>query len=419
MKFSKLPQLVAKHARGALVEQLYLRTGIDATRPTVVYGIVNERCNYRCRYCEYWRLKEYGEEMTVAQWCEALGSLRQFVGTYHVEFSGGEPFRKKGFLDIVEFCHDAGIRWGVTTNGSAFSERIVRRTVSADPFNVNISIDGHRPELHDYVRGVPGSLERIVGSIERLRRERAAQGRDFPIIIKPTVHAKNFRELPDLVRWAERLGVTAVNFQPVDRWTQETYDELWIERDQHADLEKVVTRLIAMKRRGAPILNTELVMGLWVNHFREEQAPAEALPCRVGMRNYFIRPNGDVELCWFYPPIGNVKKQSAREIWRGQLARQRRKETVECTKLCLFTCLSQKTLWDKAKMVFTLLRGGRNNRPLETIGAANGEAASAESHDGGEASHGAGGCGGCGGDCGTSNPVTIDIPGDNSLPVSS
>ncbi len=415
MDIRKLPQLVAKHARGALVEQIYLRTGVDATRPTVVYGIVNERCNYRCRYCEYWRLKEYGDEMTVEQWTDALGSLQEFIGTYHVEFSGGEPFRKKGFLDIARFCHARGIRWGVTTNGSAFSDKIVRQTVAADPFNVNISIDGHRSEIHDYMRGVPGSLERIVRGIERLRQQRSEQGRDFPIIIKPTVHAKNFRELPALVRWAQNLGVTAVNFQPVDRWTQETYDELWIERDHHEDLEKVVAELIAMKRAGAPILNTELVMDLWTSHFREDKAPAEALPCRVGMRNYFIRPNGDVELCWFYPPIGNVKEQPARDIWRGQLARERRKETVECTRLCLFTCLSQKTLWDKAKMALTLLKGNRQAAPVDTPDPEGADPEVAETPDDKQPQ---GGCGGsCG--CGTPAPVTapVDLPVDNSLPI--
>jgi MoaA/NifB/PqqE/SkfB family radical SAM enzyme len=403
MKISKLPQLVAKHARGALVEQLYLRTGIDATRPTVVYGIVNERCNYRCRYCEYWRMKQYGDEMTVEQWTDALGSLKEFIGTYHVEFSGGEPFRKKGFVDILRFCHDRRIRWGVTTNGSAFSEKIVRLTVAADPFNVNISIDGHRPEIHDYMRGVPGSLERIVGGIERLRRERSEQGRDFPIIIKPTVHSQNFRELPELVRWAQKLGVTAINFQPVDRWTPETYDELWIEREQHGELQKIVAELIAMKRQGANILNSEMVMDLWPHHFREEQAPAEALPCRVGLRNYFIRPNGDVELCWFFPPIGNVKSQSARSIWRGQLARERRKETVECTRLCLFTCLSQKTLWDKARMALTLLKGDRKAAPLEVAEPAPEESSNNDDEHGG--------CGGC------VPPVQLDPPTDNSLPI--
>ena len=68
------------------------------------------------------------------------------------------------------------------------------------------------------------------------------------------------------------------------------------------------------------------------------------------------------EECSFYPPIGNVKTQSAREIWFGEVAAQRSKETVACKSLCLFTCLSQKTIKDKARMALTLVRhkvGGR------------------------------------------------------------
>ena len=46
---------------------------------------------------------------------------------------------------------------------------------------------------------------------------------------------------------------------------------------------------------------------------------------------------------------------SAREIWYGPKAREIREQTVKCDKLCLYTCLSQKTLTDKVKMGLTLL----------------------------------------------------------------
>ena len=36
-------------------------------------------------------------------------------------------------------------------------------------------------------------------------------------------------------------------------------------------------------------------------------------------------------------------------------AQARRKETIGCDKLCLFTCLAQRTLQDKLKMGLTLL----------------------------------------------------------------
>src|SRR5215213_789808 len=229
MKLTHLAGLALKHVRNGFAEELYLQTRKDVTRPVVVYGMVNEWCNYKCRYCEYWRLKEYKEEMTIAEWQNALLSLKEFVGRFHIEYSGGEPFIKKGFVDLLEFCSQHGIDWGVTTNGSAFTPSIVQRVVAAKPFNINMSLDSNRPEVHDYARGVDGSLERITNGLKMLIAERNKAGLNFPVIIKPVVHKLNFRHLPEIVDYAEELGATAVNFQPIDRWTRETYDELWVE----------------------------------------------------------------------------------------------------------------------------------------------------------------------------------------------
>src|SRR5262249_45812439 len=152
--------------------------------------------------------------------------------------------------------------------------------------------------------------------------ERDKKGLDFPIIIKPTVNRKNYALLPEMVEWCKEVGATAVNFQPMDRWTQETYDELWIEADEHDELQKVADRMLEMKRRGEPILNSELLISMLVPHFREETAPPEVMPCRVGMRDFFIRTNGDVEVCFFFPAIGNIKEQTARDIWYGPKAQE-------------------------------------------------------------------------------------------------
>ena len=147
----------------------------------------------------------------------------------------------------------------------------------------------------------------------------------------------------------------------MDRWTPETYDELWIEADRHPELQEVVNKVLALKKAGRPIMNSDETLRLMPAHFREESAPPEVMPCRVGVRDFFIRTNGDVEVCFFFPPIGNIKENSDREIWYGEKAQKIRKETVACTKLCLYTCLSQKTLVDKVKMGLKIL----NNKPVK------------------------------------------------------
>ena len=363
MKVATLAQLALKHARNHFAEELYIHTKKDITKPVTFYGLVNERCNVKCRYCEYWRLPKYKDEMTVEEWQKALLSIKDFVGRFSISFSGGEPFIKPGFLDLMMFCHQNGILAGVTTNGSALNRKNATKLVAARPWNLNISVDAPFAELHDYLRGWPGLFQKLSDGIKYVREERDQQGLTFPIIIKPTVGRKNYRYLPDMVQWVKEIGATALNFQPMDRWTPETYEELWIEPDEHDELQRVVDKMLELKRRGEPIVNSELLISLLVAHFREESAPPEVMPCRVGLRDFFIRTNGDIEVCFFYPAIGNIKEQSVRDIWYGPKAQEIRRQTVECDRLCLYTCLSQKTLFDKIKMGMTLLRHQNGRQP--------------------------------------------------------
>jgi MoaA/NifB/PqqE/SkfB family radical SAM enzyme len=365
MDMSHLAGLAYRRSVSALAEQLYMRTGIDKTTPISFYAIVNEHCNVACRYCEYWRLKNYVDEMSIDEWKRGLSSIKEFMGNFLVSFSGGEPFIKPGFIDLLAWCGEAGIQASVTTNGSALTEKNAAKVVAGRPFNLNISVDAPTAEVHDYLRGYPGLFDKLTKGIGFLLAEQERQGIRFPIGIKPTVGAKNFRTLPDMVEWVQKIGASYVSFQPMDRWTPETYDELWIEEPEVPELEAVIERLVEMAGNGAPIITPPHVLKLFASHFRGESAPRDALPCRVGMRNFFIRTNGNVELCQKgFGVIGNIKTQSARDIWYSDPARDVRKQTSECERLCLITCLSQKTFGDQVKMGTRILMAGRSNKVL-------------------------------------------------------
>lgn len=356
MDVATLSKLGVKHAENAVAESLRIQTGLDWTKPVTFYGIINERCNVKCRQCEYWRLPKYKDEMTVEDWKRALLSIKDFVGEYSINFSGGEPYIKKGFLDILAFANSNGIHCGVTTNGSCMTQENAAKTVAARPFNVNMSVDAPNAELHDYLRGQPGLFTKLSNGIKYLRQEQEKQGISFPIIVKPTLNRLNFRLMPELVEWAQQIGATAVNFQPVNLWTPETYNELWLKAEDYDEFAQVIERLIEMKQNGAPIMTGDDVLRLFLPHFREDKAPESVRPCRVGLRNFWIETDGNVKLCNDYPVIGNIKQQSAKEIWYGEKAKEIRQQTLDCGKLCLITCVSQKTLKDKVLMGMKLLK---------------------------------------------------------------
>jgi MoaA/NifB/PqqE/SkfB family radical SAM enzyme len=360
MKLSTLAKAGIRHGTHALSEALYLKAGVDNTKPYAIQGLVNERCNYKCLYCDCWRKSDY-PEIGISEWRAALLSLKDFIGSYNIQFGGGEPFVKKGFVELLQFCREQRIDWGVITNGSGFSATVVKQVVESDPSNIDISVDSSRAAVHDAVRGTPGSLEKITDGIGRLVEESKARGRRFPIRIKPTVHLRNFRELPSLVEWTFAVGATTVDFGPVTPWTAEVESELWI--SDPADLQalgEVVERLIAMKREGAPIETSEAKLRSFPDHFQRKPVSHGVSPCRVGLRDYHIRPNGDVSMCWFYPPIGNVKLNSARDIWYGAEATRLRAQMVACTKFksvgCANSCLNHRTFVQEVQRALLMLR---------------------------------------------------------------
>jgi radical SAM protein with 4Fe4S-binding SPASM domain len=207
----------------------------------------------------------------------------------------------------------------------------------------------------------------LSNGIDYLLEQRDRQGRQFPIIVKPTVNSKNFRLMPALVRWAIDKGVSCVQLQPMDRWTPETYDELWIEEPELPEFEQVIEQLIQMQKDGAPILTPAAILRLFPDSFRGKKAPKEVMPCRVGLRDFFILTDGRVQACIHFPHIGNIKEQSAREIWYGPKAQEVRQQTVSCDRLCLITCLSQKTIKDKVTMGVQLLKGQRRRSRAEVL----------------------------------------------------
>jgi MoaA/NifB/PqqE/SkfB family radical SAM enzyme len=142
-----------KHTQNALAEEVHLKSGYDIRKPVTFYEMVNEHCNVKCRYCEYWRLKSYQDEMTNEKWQRTLLSIKEFAGKFSINFNGGEPFIRRGFIDLLAW-RNVNILAGVTTNGSVLTltksrEARCREAVQRKHF-------GRRPETTIICVGIWG-----------------------------------------------------------------------------------------------------------------------------------------------------------------------------------------------------------------------------------------------------------------------
>lgn len=173
------------------------------TSPVKVWVQATGSCNMSCAVC-------YGD-CTSAPGAEELSTeehlrlIDYFLdnGVMHVMYEGGEPFMRPDFLDIVRYAGRKLLTW-VRTNASLVDDGIAAELARAGVNTVVVDCFGATAATHDAITGVPGSFERTVAGIRRLK----AAG--LNLVMATILNRRNAHELQAYTELAAELGVPRV-----------------------------------------------------------------------------------------------------------------------------------------------------------------------------------------------------------------
>jgi MoaA/NifB/PqqE/SkfB family radical SAM enzyme len=376
-------------ANGVSVARQYghIKTGMRVSRPNMIYVTIAERCNLRCKYCYSW--KSTGEnELPTQVWIKALDELLSWAKRPKLNFSGGEPFMRKDIFDILSFAIKKGALTGVVTNAYAMTPKMAPRVAGLGLSNLNVSIDSLDPEVFDFMRaeGREGHTERVIESILRVVSEIRRQGSNTKVFLKTVVCGRNAESLVPLVRFVEEHGITGIVFQPLNRVFADSndYGDEWYKHtvlwpEDPGPLADAAQQLIELKQNGAPIMNTDSQLASWGAYFEDPingvggqpgSDPATGgdrpAPCRIGHTHLYLSVKGNIHLCWEYPPIGNIAKDSIRERWTSDDAEKLRARIARCTKPCTVSCLLDRGLKDTVSAFVRLVKPNENGERSRT-----------------------------------------------------
>src|SRR3989339_1232712 len=165
--------------------------------PWGVHFELTHRCNLDCCHC-YVVDKEEGDELTYPEIIDILKQLQE-MGTVSLALSGGEIFLREDLSEIIRF---AGQHFVVIllTNGTFITPSIVQCLKEIGISQVEISLYGASPQVHDAITGVSGSYIRTINALGLLQREQ------IPTVIKSTMMRENIHEYEGLKDIARRLG---------------------------------------------------------------------------------------------------------------------------------------------------------------------------------------------------------------------
>ena len=92
--------------------------------PTHVMVELTYRCNLSCSHC-YARYYRNNIELGPKKWVEKLRMMKE-LGVRYVEFTGGEPLIKNGFVKILFYCLQNFHKVGILTNGYSLKSEILK-----------------------------------------------------------------------------------------------------------------------------------------------------------------------------------------------------------------------------------------------------------------------------------------------------
>ncbi|MBI4422943.1 MAG: radical SAM protein [Elusimicrobia bacterium] len=284
-------------------------------------------CNLRCLHCGTWREAPDPQALSTEEWLRLLRELRRWIGPFQLSFSRGETLLDAGTLAIVREAAGLGVMTTCVSNGTLIDPEMALRLRDSRLGTLVLSIDGMSAATHDYGRGAPGTHAK---ACEAARAVRGTQGGPA-VRVSAIVAGHNLEELEALVRWTAGEGLEGVHFQALQR-DGHAWRRLW-PRDR-TRLDAALDRLVALKRAGSAILNSEAQLEAMRGYFRDPDAPHPELLCNTFTR-LSVGARGDVSFCTFKEPIGNVREQGIGAIWGSAAARERFEDILGCKKSCL------------------------------------------------------------------------------------
>lgn len=186
---------------GAVVTAVDARLWFD--QPTFLNIEPTTRCNFNCWYCIGRQMKQ--EDIVVTDFAKVL---ENFPSVKTIALVGeGEPLMHKDFFTMAHMAKDRGIRVMIISNGSAFSQSVIKQLCEAHIAYIGISIDSANAATFATSR-LDGNLPKIWEGIKRLREFRDTHGYQYPRIgVKGTLFTHTQNELPSIIEEAKRNGV--------------------------------------------------------------------------------------------------------------------------------------------------------------------------------------------------------------------
>jgi radical SAM protein with 4Fe4S-binding SPASM domain len=276
--------------------------------PLAVHLDLTYRCNERCVHC-YLDHDDHGE-MTTAEILRVLDEAAE-AGTFFLTLSGGEIFMRRDLFEIIGHARKRMFAVKLKTNAVMVTRERAERVRRLGVESVQVSVYSHRAAVHDAITKLPGSFDRTIKGVQRLR-DAGVKVTFANVLMKG--NEDDYREVRAL---AQSMGAGFSIDPTITPMMDGGREVLGLNID--------AARLAALYHDDSLTAGDEDLTARPKGPVPAEEA-GETVPCSAGHTLAYISPYGDVYPCVQFPyACGNVRTQRFGDIWRDstQLAEVR------------------------------------------------------------------------------------------------
>jgi radical SAM protein with 4Fe4S-binding SPASM domain len=225
---------------------------------------------------------------------------------YLIFYFQGEPFLNREFLDMVKYASDKKIYTATSTNAHYLTDEVAKKTVESGLDRLIISIDGTTQDVYQQYR-IGGNLDKVIEGAKNIVKWKKTLKSKTPfvffqfLVVKPNEH-----QIGDIKKLAKEIGVDEVRFK-----TAQVYDY----KNDPNNLIPVNEKYSRYRKdkSGNYKAKNKLANQCWKLHHAN-----------------VITWDGLVVPCCFDKDathqLGNLKRQSFKEIWNNENYKQFRRE---------------------------------------------------------------------------------------------
>jgi radical SAM protein with 4Fe4S-binding SPASM domain len=274
-------------------------------------GVTN-LCNAACIMCPHSKLRKMGT-MDMKLYKKIIDNCQKLkINTITLSFFG-EPFLDKTLIEKIKYAKSKGMVVAFYSNASLMTEELAKEIINAKLDGITISFDGYSKATYEKIRkNLNFDIVKIniLNLIETKRRMKKTNPSISLVLVELE---ENKGEIKQFYReWKNK--VDSINIINMRNWAN--------------DIQKEGTKESF--------------------HFNKKM---KRQPCALIWQKMVVDWNGDVVLCcddWNHSTIlGNLKKQTIEEIWKGEKLRKIREAHVkgEFWKVPLCSGCNKKSVW--------------------------------------------------------------------------